>query len=485
MSHSPVLLFLGAFLASFVVPTGTRVQTGWHQAATLPALGTRSDPRPRGDEEAEAQAELTRAEQEVARGKYERALARLELLAERFPRTHAGRLALDRSAPNSLLGWSDLERSGPSSNRVDVVVMGDGYPLKKQNAFDDIAGDVPAVFEHNLVFGEYFEYFNFVKANVISVEGGIDSHGRDANTALGGHALPGSLGDHAWVDVATVQAMLNRLPEHDGLAIVFVPLGSLGAGGYGVASVGGRDVGMLLHQFGHAFGTLKDEFAIDNGFLGSQQHWINVSRTEQLELVPWKHWIEAEVPGVGLYEGADGRARGAWKPTARGCRMEEGDRFCAVCREALVLRIYRHVDPIESATVLSEPEAEPDTILVAESRLEFEVRVMRPATHQLDVDWFVFEGKQAPRLSGDADSRPRTRRGALDVIEVEAEKRTRSKQGVHSFRFDPRDKPPGLYRVLCRVRDSALPRGERRPWVLLDEADLLVSERGWWIEVPG
>ena len=40
--------------------------------------------------------------------------------------------------------------------------------------------------------------------------------------------------------------------------------------------------------------------------------------------------------------------RGAWKPTTSGCLMEAGGRaFCRVCREALVLAIYRHVDPIE------------------------------------------------------------------------------------------------------------------------------------------
>jgi len=38
---------------------------------------------------------------------------------------------------SSYLGWRWLEQNGPSQNRVDVVVMGDGYMLEHQSAFDE------------------------------------------------------------------------------------------------------------------------------------------------------------------------------------------------------------------------------------------------------------------------------------------------------------------------------------------------------------
>ena len=34
--------------------------------------------------------------------------------------------------------------------------------------------------------------------------------------------------------------------------------------------------------------------------------------------VPWVHWLEAKHPGVGVYEGAAGRVKGAWRPTTTG-----------------------------------------------------------------------------------------------------------------------------------------------------------------------
>lgn len=47
-----------------------------------------------------------------------------------------------------------------------------------------------------------------------------------------------------------------------------------------------------------------------------------------------------------------------------------------------------------------------------------------------------------------------------------------------------KDLEPGRYRVVCRVRDTTKVKGDRHPWVLADEHDLLVSERAWWVEVP-
>lgn len=43
---------------------------------------------------------------------------------------------------------------------------------------------------------------------------------------------------------------------------------------------------------------------------------------------------------------------------------------------------------------------------------------------------------------------------------------------------------PGHYQVVCRVHDDSKPSGQQWPWVLKDDAELLHSERVWWIVVP-
>jgi hypothetical protein len=427
--------------------------------------------------------ELARVEGLVAKGQYAKAHDAYERLAERFPDTPAGRLAARRTRPNSVLGTRDLVRSGPSSNRLDVVFLGDGYTLAKLNSFDDFAKAVVPAFEHDEVFGEYFPYLNFLAGEVVSQEEGIDAYGRVADTALGAHVQAGNAVDHTWVDVALVRQALADVSENDGYALVFVPLGGVGSGGMDVGVVGSRDPTAVLHEWGHAFAYLKDEYATDTTDRGEVTSWINVSDSEERDKVPWKHWLAAKVPGIGVYEGADGRVRGAFKPTASGCVMEEGETYCPVCREAVVLRIYQHVDPIDAARVLSAPGIEPEGELAGPGPHRFEVRTLVPREHALELAWYVLPEAEAPPRSVDPALRPRQRRGTLSAITAKPAHRSRARDGRHVFELDTKDLAPGRYRVIARARDATELRGERFAWVLLDPLDLLASERGWWVVV--
>ena len=68
-----------------------------------------------------------------------------------------------------------------------------------------------------------------------------------------------------------------------------------------------------------------------------------------------------------------------------GCVMSNGEFFCVVCQEALVLRIYSIVDPIESCSPAAVPQGIREPYKVGEEPLELRVQVMKPATHALEV----------------------------------------------------------------------------------------------------
>jgi hypothetical protein len=78
----------------------------------------------------------------------------------------------------------------------------------------------------------------------------------------------------------------------------------------------------------------------------------------------------------------------------------------------------------------------------------------------------------------------RSARGRLPRIDAKPFARTHPKRdGAHTFSLRRSKLDPGRYRVIARAHDSTKFRGERYPWVLKDDGDLLWSERGWWIEV--
>lgn len=459
----------------------------------LLSLAAAAAPQEPADPAAAAQAMLAQAEELAAAAKYLPAWNKYRNLVRRHPGTAAAAVAARRAGgANGYLGWTDIARTGPSANRVDVVVMGDGYELTKQDSLDRYANYVPDLFERHRVFGEYYSYHNFLRANVYSAESGIDGYGRDFDTALGAGNVNKRAGGHVGVDRARVMAMLDEMPEHDGLAIVFVRGTAPGTGGGGVATIAGRpESDTLIHEWGHAFGGLGDEYSDDVGYTGDPRESVNVSTDADPARVPWRHWIEAGVKGVGVHQGAAGRAQGAYKPTVRGCAMQDGREFCVVCREALVLRIYSLVDPIESCAPAAQAMERAGGVeaLLAEAPLDFELHVMRPESHRIDARWWVLPAEQAPPEPEPRDRRypagDRGRRGPLEPIDAEPADTTRATaQGLHRFRFDPAQWPPGVYRVVARARDDTVLPGEDHPWVLRDEEGLLESERAWWVRVP-
>jgi hypothetical protein len=286
--------------------------------------------------------------------------------------------------------------------------------------------------------------------------------------------------------------MLSELPAHDGHAIVWAKTGVLGTSNDGIATIGAQSQPMLIHEWGHAFGRLGDEYATRTHERGPPLRGINVATSDDPASSPWAHWIEARVPGIGLYEGAAGQVRDAWRPTASGCVMEEGEFFCRVCQEALVLAIYSFVDPIEECRPPA-PESGAGLIL-SENELVLEVRVMQPKSHALLVQWWLQPGAQAGSASaGGPGSRApslrnqgetRRQRGPLPAIEGKTlDETSADNDGVHRLRLRPNQLEPGLYRITCRVRDTTQWPGERYPWVLRDPQGLLESERAWWLMV--
>ncbi len=473
-------------------------------AATL-LVGAGRAPRPpalpanlaaaRGqDDEERARELLTEAEADVEAGRYRAAARTYTKLAESFPDTEAGRVGALRSKPSAYLGASSVVETGPSSNRVDIAILGDGYTLEHQRAFEALAADVPSFFDQQATFREYASYLNFRRYAVVSEDDSVDGFGREERTALGGRTL-GTYAGHVGIDPTLVRDVLAQGPEHDGLAIVYVRTGVLGTGSAGIACVGGRSAETTIHEWGHAFARLGDEYSTNTHERGAVSRRPNVSPTDDPLEVPWAHWIAARVAGVGVYEGASGQVRDAWKPTASGCVMLDGEFFCPPCREALVLRIYSLVDPIERVNYPAIPRTHAATIDVEDS-FAFEVDVMQPATHNLEVRWWVLPEHAAPRDPRDIDERyalpgseslaaDRRGRGPLDPIREKPAKYSRANRtGRHEFVVRASELDPGRYRVVCRAIDTTLLRGAKHPWVLKDEFGLLESERAWWIRIP-
>jgi hypothetical protein len=209
---------------------------------------------------------------------------------------------------------------------------------------------------------------------------------------------------------------------------------------------------------------------------------INISTSKDPKRAPWAHWIRAKAPGVGMYRGGDGRIKGVWRPTASGCAMQGGVIFCRVCREAMILKIYRYVDPIDFCS----PKPKAKKTLTGKGPFKFEVRTMQPKTHGLAVSWWVLGANEAIKPTSPGPIADRRRRGRLQPIGKKPRKTHRGGGKTrHGFTLATRNMTPGRYQVVCRVHDKAKPSGQTLTWVLKDPKQLLQSERAWWVEIKG
>ncbi|MCM1109068.1 MAG: IgA Peptidase M64 [Clostridium sp.] len=259
-----------------------------------------------------------------------------------------------------------IHRGGTPERCIDVVLLAEGYTDAEMDLFyADCEVAVEAMFGHE-PFRSLRDRFNFVAVAALSEESGVSVPGRGEwkSTAVGSHF------DTFYSDrylttpqLVTMHNLLAGIPyEH---IIVLANTEQYGGGGiynsYTLTSSRHATFRpVVVHEFGHSFGGLADEYFYDD-----QYEEMYPSDTEPWEpnittLVDfaskWRDMLpqDTSVPTpvdprkdsyttLGVYEGAGYQSHGVYRPAPE-CRMKinEAPVFCPVCRRSLerLIRFY-------------------------------------------------------------------------------------------------------------------------------------------------
>lgn len=304
------------------------------------------------------------------------------------------RLNLDTMDPGSLVaggpvaavvplpGWSH----GDPANRVDILVVGDGYTAGEESQFD---ADALTVIEGMFSITPYAEYRNYVNVQALFVasnESGADQPPYDADctqyareqTCCGdtgaSSAIPASV-DTAF-DATFCSYNLQRLltvssgkvltaaaaaPDWDQVLVIVNTARYGGSGGsFSVISLHDSAVEIAQHEYGHTFSRLADEYASPYPGYGPCSDVIsalpacelNVTDQTTREVVKWQKWIDATQPvpsssappvatNAGLWEGARYLASGMYRQGYSCIMRALGRPFCDVAAEAYAMRLYQ------------------------------------------------------------------------------------------------------------------------------------------------
>jgi hypothetical protein len=294
-----------------------------------------------------------------------------------------------------------IVNNGDPANRVDIVILGDGYTAAEMSKYQsDIQQFVQLMFQQEPL-KEYQRFFNVHRIDVTSVESGSDhpENGTFRNTAFDSAYNCGGIQRLICANTskAATVASNSLAPAQIDLIILIVndPVYGGSGGSIAIASTNVSAVELVLHESGHAFGLLADEYtdsppACSNTTEPSQP---NVTRETTRASIKWNAWIDPSTPIptfstqsglVGLYEGARYCTAGLFRPTFNSKMRSLGRPYEQVNSEQLVRRIYNRVSPIDSAS----PANTSVSLTTAQSQT-FSVATPAPLTHALTVSWAI------------------------------------------------------------------------------------------------
>ena len=285
---------------------------------------------------------------------------------------------------------STILDNGPVDNRIDIVLVGDGYTRNDLPGYINHANNLVNSFFNEGVLNNYRHYFNVHRVDVISSESGVDNdpQGTDRDTALDMTYYCSNIARLLCVNVSKATQAAQNAPQVDQI-LALANSRTYGGAGYSSANLGtlagnnGSAIEVAIHEFGHSFADLADEYTYggDETYTGSEPSAVNVSiyRKTQMQQrqAKWFRWLD--VAGVDTFEGAHYSVYGIYRPTSNSKMRSLGQPFGPVNDEQFVIRIYQSVSPIDSAT--------PGGTVTRGTLLS--VEPLQPLNHDLSIRWWV------------------------------------------------------------------------------------------------
>lgn len=300
-------------------------------------------------------------------------------------------------------GVSVISNNGDPANRVDLVIVGDGYTAEEMPKFASDAAQLYGMLVLEEPFQEYRRYFNVRRVDVVSAESGASHLETDPpvvrNTALEATFGCGGIPRLICVNVRKLASAVSVLPKvQRDFVVVLVNDSTYGGSGgtAAVVSLNDDESEAVLHELGHSLGLLADEYfggpppPCDDS---SEPPEENATRENTRASIKWTRWIAAgtsvptttNTPGVpGLYVGARYCPTTLYRPTYES-RMRTLHRpFEQINTEQLIRRFYSIVSPLDSF----QPALNSISVIQGATQVFF-VATPKPLSHTLQVRWTV------------------------------------------------------------------------------------------------
>jgi hypothetical protein len=301
----------------------------------------------------------------------------------------------------SVQGLTTLLNNGPNANRLNIVLVAEGFQASEQSDFNDACDDFVSTLQAELWYSPLGSAINVHRLNVQSDDSGADDPATCGDGSSGSGASPDTYFDATFCNSgirrclsgneSTVRNALNTaLPEWYVAAVLVntSQRGGCASGDVFWTALSSDWKEVVLHELGHAAFGLADEYDYwegcgddtdrDNAPIGEPVE-INVTTNTNADTLKWKYLLTPGAPvptmlnpdcsqcdsranvllddtAIGLYEGAKYYHCGRFRP-AYTCKMRSSsEQFCRVCIEGIALTLADFITPDVSL------EVEPTTV---------------------------------------------------------------------------------------------------------------------------
>ncbi|MDE6226037.1 MAG: IgA Peptidase M64 [Muribaculaceae bacterium] len=241
-----------------------------------------------------------------------------------------------------------LHKGAEPEKAIDVAILAEGYTPEEMDSFINHARMITDEILSYTPYKENKEKFNFIAVMSPSKDSGVTIPLKEdwKDTAFGSHFSTFHSARYLTTpNLKSVHDALSGIPyEH---IVILVNTDNYGGGGifnsYLMSAAKNKFVlPVSVHEFGHSFGGLADEY-----FYANEE-----GEDYPLDVEPWapnittlvdfsSKWEDMmpkkdEKSEVGLFEGGGYRSKGIYRPVET-CRMRDNyhPTFCPVCERAL------------------------------------------------------------------------------------------------------------------------------------------------------
>ena len=255
--------------------------------------------------------------------------------------------------------WKYLRKGGDSQDCIDVAFVAEGFREDEMQLFLNVCdSSIQALASHE-PFRSLIDRFNFVAVMPPSTDSGVSIPHLNLWKDIPLASSFDTFYSNRYLTTLHLQRLYDLMTgipfEH---FIILANTSEYGGGGiynsYNMASARcpRSRYEVIVHEFGHSFGGLGDEYAYDAQaepmYPADTEPWepnltslVDFSSKWQ-DMLPHGTTIPTKPDGmelttkVGVYEGGGYQTKGVYRPTQE-CRMKvnEVDVFCPVCQRAL------------------------------------------------------------------------------------------------------------------------------------------------------